>query len=41
MKKIVAWVEQEGVEGYLFFEDKELKISLSDPREEKKSEKKD
>jgi hypothetical protein len=41
MKKIVAWVEQEGVEGYLFFEDKELKISLSDPREEKKSEKKE
>lgn len=37
MKKIVSWVEREGVEGYLFFEDKELKISLTDPREEKKS----
>lgn len=41
MKKIVAWVEREGVEGYLFFEDKELKISLNDPKEEKKSEKKE
>jgi|LakMenE18May11ns_1017448.scaffolds.fasta_scaffold7151925_1 hypothetical protein len=40
MKKIVAWVEQEGIEGYLYFEDKELKISFNDPKEEKKTEKK-
>lgn len=33
MKRIVAWVEKEGVEGYLYFEDDELKISLSDPSE--------
>jgi regulator of replication initiation timing len=39
MKKIVSWVEREGVDGYLYFEDKELRISLSDPREEKKEEK--
>lgn len=41
MKKIVTWVEQEGVEGYLYFEDKELKISFNDPKEEKKTEKKE
>jgi hypothetical protein len=41
MKKIVAWVEREGVEGYLFFEDKELRLSLTDPREEKKEKKED
>jgi hypothetical protein len=33
MKNIVSWVEHEGVEGYLFFEDKELKISLTHSRE--------
>ena len=37
MKRIVSWVEREGVEGYLSFEDKELKISLQDPKEERKS----
>jgi hypothetical protein len=36
MKKIVAWVEREGVDGYLYFDDKELKITLNDPKEEKK-----
>jgi hypothetical protein len=41
MKKIVNWVEREGVEGYLFFEDKELRLSLADPREEKKEKKED
>lgn len=41
MKKIIAWVEREGVEGYLYFEDKELKISFNDPRDEKKEEKKE
>ncbi len=38
MKKIVNWVEREGVEGYLYFEDKELKISPNDPKEEKRGE---
>jgi len=33
MKKIVAWVEKEGVDGYLYFEDNELKISLTDPKD--------
>ena len=32
MKKIVSWVEREGVEGYLSFDDKELKISHNDPK---------
>lgn len=40
MKKIVAWVEREGAEGYLYFEDKELKISHQDPKDEKKTEEK-
>lgn len=40
MKKIVSWVENKGVEGYLSFEDKELRISQNDPREVK-SERKD
>jgi hypothetical protein len=39
MKKIVSWVEREGVEGYLYFEDKELRLSLNDPKEEKKEKK--
>jgi hypothetical protein len=38
MKRIVSWVEREGVEGFLSFEDKELKISLQDPKEERKGE---
>jgi hypothetical protein len=41
MKKIVSWVEREGLEGYLFFEEKELRISLSDPKEVKKEEQSD
>lgn len=41
MKKIVSWIEREGVVGYLFFENKELKISHGDPKEEKKEEKKE
>jgi hypothetical protein len=45
MKKIVTWVEKEGVEGYLSFEEDDLKISLSDPSERrlepKKEEKKE
>lgn len=41
MKKIVAWVEREGVEGFLFFEDKELRLTLNDPREDKKEKKED
>lgn len=40
MKRIVQWVEREGVEGFLNFEGKELKIALNDQREEK-SEKKE
>ena len=40
MKKIVSWVERQGVEGYLSFEDKELRIHLSDPKEERKTEEK-
>lgn len=39
MKKIVQWVEREGVEGYLYFEGSELKISLNDPKEEKQEKK--
>jgi len=40
MKKIVSWIEREGVEGYLTFKDNELKITLSDPKDEKKVEEK-
>lgn len=40
MKKIVSWVEREGVEGYLSFDDKDLKISLTDPKDERKVEEK-
>ena len=32
MKKIISWVEREGVEGYLSFEDKDIKIALSDSK---------
>lgn len=35
MKKIVAWIEREGVEGYVFWEDDEMKIQLNDPLEKK------
>ena len=43
MKKIVSWIEREGVNGYLSFEENDLKITLSDPKEkveEKKEDKK-
>jgi hypothetical protein len=39
MKKIVSWVELEGLEGYLYFQDKDLRITLNDPSEVKKEEK--
>ena len=35
MKKIVTWIEREGVEGFLVFEDDEMRIQLNDPREVK------
>lgn len=41
MKKIVSWVQREGVEGYLYFEDKELKISHNESKEDKRQEKKE
>lgn len=40
MKKIVSWVEREGVDGFLFFEDKDLRIGHTDPKEEKRVEEK-
>ena len=40
MKRIIAWVEKEGVEGFLSFEQNELKLSLTDPKDEKKDDKK-
>ena len=33
MKKIVAWIEREGLEGYLLWEGDEMKIQLNDPSE--------
>jgi hypothetical protein len=30
MKKIVSWIEKEGVNGYLSFEEGEMRLSLSD-----------
>lgn len=33
MKKIVTWVEREGLLGFLYFEGKELRISPTDPKE--------
>lgn len=41
MKKIVSWVENEGVEGYLSFEDKQLRITQADPRDVKSEKKED
>lgn len=32
MKKIVKWIEDEGLEGYLFLEDEEVKIQHRDPK---------
>jgi hypothetical protein len=31
MKKIVSWIEHHGLEGYLVWEDEEMKIQLNDP----------
>ena len=39
MKKIVSWIEREGLEGYLVFEDDEMKIQLNDPKEAKEERK--
>lgn len=33
MKKIVNWIEKEGVEGYLIFDSGDFKIQHVDPRE--------
>lgn len=32
MKKIVNWIEKEGLRGYLVFENDDLKIQHADPR---------
>jgi hypothetical protein len=39
MKKIVDWVEKEGVEGYLTWEDEEIRISLNDHNDKKETKK--
>lgn len=39
MKKIVSWIEHEGVEGYLVWEGEDMVIQLNDP-DEKKDERK-
>ncbi len=39
MKKIVNWIEHNGIEGYLVWEEDDMKIQSNDP-EEKKEEKK-
>jgi hypothetical protein len=31
MQTIVAWIEREGVNGYLYFENKQAKLSINDP----------
>jgi|JI61114C2RNA_FD_contig_41_3942174_length_895_multi_7_in_0_out_0_1 hypothetical protein len=33
MKKIVEWVEKEGIEGYLVFDKNEVRVSKTDPKE--------
>ena len=33
MKKIISWIEKEGVEGFLAFDNGDMKIQLNDPRE--------
>ena len=33
MKKIVNWIEKEGLEGYLVFDNGDMKIQLNDPKE--------
>jgi len=30
MKKIVSWIEKEGIAGYLSFEDGEMRLSVAD-----------
>ena len=31
MQTIVAWIEREGVNGYLYFESKQAKLTINDP----------
>ena len=33
MKKIVNWIENQGVDGYLIFEEDDIKIQLKDPKD--------
>lgn len=33
MKKIVSWIEKEGVEGFLVFDNGEMRIQHNDPKE--------
>ena len=33
MKKIVSWIEKEGLEGFLVFDSGDMKIQLNDPKE--------
>lgn len=33
MKRIVNWIEKEGLEGFLIFDNGEMRIQHSDPRE--------
>lgn len=37
MKNIVAWIEKEGLEGFLYFEDGELTLSKVDPKDQAES----
>lgn len=39
MKKIVNWIEREGIEGYLVWEDEEMRIQLNDPQDKKEDKK--
>lgn len=32
MKKIVNWIEKEGIEGYLVFDNNEMRIQHNDPK---------
>ena len=35
MKKIVSWIEREGLDGFLIFEEEEMKIQINDPKDAK------
>ena len=39
MKRIVNWVEKEGLEGFLVFEENDMKIQVNDPKEGKEEKK--